>query len=116
MNALINQLQLLSSKQDLSEDELKTLSAELHRIFGNLAKGAFIRSRAKWLEEGEKNSSYFFALEKRNNVASLNVNGVICSDPNNISKYITSFYSKLHLNSIRQSVAHLWNPYETLHP
>lgn len=29
-----------------------------------MAKGAFIRSRKKWLEEGERNSTYFFKLEK----------------------------------------------------
>lgn len=109
MNAFINQLQLLSSKHHLSEDEsetLKSLSEELDRMYVNLAKGAFIRSRAKWLEKGEKNSSYFFALEKRNrkrnNITSLNINGVICSDPNNISNHITSFYNKLYTSEFSQ--------------
>lgn len=34
-------------------------------MFINKAKGAFIRSKAKWLEKGEQNSSYFFKLEKQ---------------------------------------------------
>ncbi len=35
-------------------------------LYLDLAKDAFIRSRAKWLEMRVKNTSYFFALEKRN--------------------------------------------------
>ena len=34
-------------------------------IFANKSKGARIRSRAQWWEEGEKSSKYFFGLEKR---------------------------------------------------
>lgn len=109
MNCLIDQLQLLNSKNFLSEGELKlvkSLSEELDSMYVNLAKGAFIRSRAKWLEEGEKNSNYFFALEKRNrkrnNITSLHVNGVICSEPNTISNYITSFYKNLYTSKFNQ--------------
>mgnify|MGYP003692148107 CR=1 FL=1 len=29
-------------------------------------KGAQIRSKLRWIEEGEKNSKYFFNLEKHN--------------------------------------------------
>lgn len=60
-----------------------------------MAKGAFIRSRAKWLEQGEKNSSSnFFALEKRNrkrNIVSLKINDNITNNPSDISKYVCSF-------------------------
>jgi len=35
-------------------------------MYLDLAKGAIIRSQAKWLEEGEKNTIYFFALERGN--------------------------------------------------
>ncbi len=45
--------------------ELAQIQSQLDLIYLDLAKGAFIRSRAKWLEEGEKNTSNFFALEKR---------------------------------------------------
>ena len=37
----------------------------LHHYFHYKAKGAIIRSRARWVEDGEKNTSYFFNLEKR---------------------------------------------------
>ena len=51
---------------DLSVAEhvkLNSLQTELDDLYLEKAKGAYIRSRARWLEEGEKNSSYFFNLE-----------------------------------------------------
>ena len=51
-----------------------------------LNKGAHVRSRAKWTEEGEKNPAYFCHLEKcrqeYNSVRSLIINGEECTDPN----------------------------------
>ena len=66
----------------------------------NLTKRAFIRSRAKWLEEGEKNTSYFFALEKRNykrnNITSLMIDNATNSNPSDIANYTLKFYSDLY--------------------
>lgn len=59
----------LLSKENIAPEEeleLKAIQIQIHQIYTDLAKGAFIRSRAKWLEEGERYSAYFFALEKRN--------------------------------------------------
>lgn len=54
-------------------------------MFINKAKGAFIRSKAKWLEKGEQNSSYFFKLEKqrqtKNSINKLSINGTIVDEP-----------------------------------
>ena len=76
------------SKENITDEEkveIKNISLQLDELYLDLAKGAFIRSRAKWLEEGEKNSSYFFALEKRNGqrkaLTSLNINGTKSNDP-----------------------------------
>lgn len=104
---LMTQLNNLISRDKLCEDDLKTfkiLSEELDKLYINLAKGAFIRSRAKWLEEGEKNCSYFFGLEnrKRNNISSLSVNGSITSDPIVIANSISSFYSELYTSEFSQ--------------
>jgi hypothetical protein len=34
------------------------------KIYSDKAKGAQIRSRIKWVEEGEKNTKFFLGLEK----------------------------------------------------
>ncbi len=77
---------------------------QINELYLDLAKGAFIRSRAKWLEEGERNSSYFFALEKRNgkrkSLSALNIDGAVCKDIVQISNFVSSLYSsKFDTNS-----------------
>lgn len=61
--SLMNELNIYLKKDNLTEDEkvrLDTLKSEIDQIYVDSAKGAFIRSTAKWLEKGEKNTSYFF--------------------------------------------------------
>lgn len=46
------------SKENIAPEEeldLKAIQIQIDQIYTDLAKGAFIRSRAKWLEEGERN-------------------------------------------------------------
>lgn len=68
------------------EDQIKLveLQNKLDSIYSLKAKGAFIRSWKKWLEEGEQNSSYFFRLEKQrashNIIHQLDINGTITSN------------------------------------
>ncbi len=78
--------ELLSKENDSEEEklELNKIHFQINELYLDLAKGAFIRSRAKWLEEGERNSSYFFVLEKRNgkrkSLSALNIDGAVCKD------------------------------------
>ena len=46
--------------------ELQLARARLRKITLIKTKGAFFRSKARWHEEGERNTKYFFSLEKRN--------------------------------------------------
>ena len=46
-------------------DDLKT---ELNAMHIEEAQGSIIRSRARWSEEGEKSTAYFFNLEKHNSI------------------------------------------------
>ncbi len=48
----------------LLQSKCIALKKELELLTAKLAKGAQIRSRIKWVEEGERNSKYFFSLEK----------------------------------------------------
>lgn len=65
---IISEIITLSRSPDnLSEDNrnrLQILQLKLDNIYIYKAKGAFVRSRRKWLEEGEQNSSYFFQIRK----------------------------------------------------
>ena len=68
-------------------------------IYEDKARGGFVRSRKKWLEEGERNTKYFYNLEKRNanfpSIFKLKVNGQVSEDPSVISSCVANFYEKL---------------------
>ena len=54
---------------DLDQDVLAAHDAakeELNEIYDLRGKEAIFRSKAKWIEEGEKPTRYLFNLEKRN--------------------------------------------------
>ncbi len=104
---LLCRLNELLSKENVSEEEqfeLNKIHFQINELYLDLAKGAFIRSRAKWLEEGVRNSSYFFALEKRNgkrkSLSALNIDGAVCKDIVEISNFVSNLYSsKFDTNS-----------------
>lgn len=61
-------MNMLCKRHDLTEEDKATLSnlqSNLDELFTQRAQGAYVRSRAKWIEQGEKNSSYFYHLEKK---------------------------------------------------
>lgn len=100
---IITKIMRLSEKENLSEMELGELAAlqlELDKMYEDKARGAFIRSRRKWLEQGEKCTKYFFNLEKRNyevsSLSKLKINDQICEDKKLISQYVANFYQKLY--------------------
>lgn len=61
----INSICNKSSLNENSKQKLILLQSSLDNIYLSKAKGAYIRSRAKWIEEGERSSAYFCRLEKR---------------------------------------------------
>lgn len=71
---------------------------ELDHIYLEIVKGAFVRSRARWIEEGEKNTS--FSLEKRNfkrkSISALQINNSVSKHPKEIEKFVTNFYRNLY--------------------
>ena len=44
---------------------IQTIQMRLKRITEQKVKGAIIRSKARWVEYGEKNTRYFLNVEKR---------------------------------------------------
>ncbi|KAL9967304.1 hypothetical protein ACROYT_G025504 [Oculina patagonica] len=51
-------------KEELSQ-QLSEAKESLEKIYEYKTKGSILRSKTRWYNEGEKNSSYFFNLEKR---------------------------------------------------
>uniref|UniRef100_A0A3P9J195 Reverse transcriptase domain-containing protein n=1 Tax=Oryzias latipes TaxID=8090 RepID=A0A3P9J195_ORYLA len=100
---IIKQLNDLCCKPNPSEDDrqqILNLQSKLDELYTQRARGAYIRSRARWIEEGEKNSAYFCSLEKRrqkrNSLKSLLVNDIEITDEKAISSEIYRFYSHLY--------------------
>ena len=79
--------------------DLKT--KELEKIIEHRTKGAILRAKCRWYNEGEKNSKYFLSLEKRhykNGVISqpkLGDNDFACSDKEILSECET-FYRDIY--------------------
>ena len=66
-------MKLESKEQDLINSnfnhniriERDNLADTLHNIVEEQKEGAKIRSRARWIEDGEKPTKYFYNLEKK---------------------------------------------------
>lgn len=81
--------------------ELKQARNELDLIYDFKLHGIIIRSRARWVEQGEKNTAYFLNLEKRNKTNNtifklLDNNGCIVDSHNSILQVLNQFYSDLY--------------------
>ena len=77
------------------------IQQEYDRLYSDKVHGAQIRSRAKWVEEGEQNSKFFLGLEKRhqtnNSIYQLQDDGGDLNDDNDdIMTTCKSFYKKLY--------------------
>lgn len=107
----INELNALLLQPNLNEEDeikVKILKEEIDKFHMDTAKGAFIRSR-QWLEKGEQNSSYFFALEKRNqkrnNITSLKSGDGVLSYSKELVKYVENLYSNIYRSTTQPDVS-----------
>ena len=60
------QTKLWTSYSDSLKAELERIKFKLSKIVGIKTRGTIVRSRVRWYEHGERNSKYFYNLEKRN--------------------------------------------------
>lgn len=100
---VLSQLSALSFKEpltDIQSIEYSKLQNKLDDMYRSKAKGAYVRSRKKWLEEGEQNSAYFFRLERSNAVNAsidrLRANDKVLDNPKEIASFCSKFYSNLY--------------------
>ncbi len=105
LKELERNLEYLENKNDNEkEEEIIELKQKIEKVMESKTKGAMIRSRARWFEEGEKNTNYFFNLEKRQaNNKTINrlklEDGSITDDINIILEKQKEFYEKLYKES-----------------
>ena len=107
-NNLFNiQNDLNETMSEVKMDEYNSIKEELEKIEEIETKGAILRSKAKWTEAGERNSKYFFNLEKRNAVdkyiSQLQLSdGSTSCDPkiilNEQRKYYSNLYSQINIS------------------
>lgn len=100
----INTLQKELEKQpqnNVLKHQIDTLKQQLDTILQNKIKGTILRSKARWFEEGERNSKYFLNLEKRNRaqkyITKLKTSpDKVITDASEILKEEKKFYEKLY--------------------
>ncbi|MCU7801406.1 MAG: reverse transcriptase family protein, partial [gamma proteobacterium symbiont of Lucinoma myriamae] len=84
-------------------EELDTLKTELYDIRQEKLKGYIIRSRAQYIDKGEKPTKYFCGLEKHNYVSKTmpkleKEDGTIISEQFEILKEAEMYYNNLYAN------------------
>ena len=102
--ALLSEIENLEKKEYLGSDDQESLKLKrnkLSEIREHRLKGVLLRSRARWVEDGEKVSSYFCSLEKRNflnkSINKLTIaNEITITDKKDIINEVMNFYKNLY--------------------
>ena len=101
---LVRLIDHLKAKVDLGSSSClgpyHSALAELAPLDSHVAKGAQVRSRVKWVEEGESSSLYFFRLERKRGsdrwISALrDEDDSIVSSPHDLCTSLSSFFSGL---------------------
>ena len=98
---VIKEIESLEEQAIIDTEELESKKKELEDIRVCKIKGSIVRSRAKWIEEGEKPTNYFFSLENRNFVSKIiprleKENGDVITKQEDILEEVCSFYRDLY--------------------
>lgn len=94
----------IERQQIKTTEDIKTLNEinqELITLREKKMEGVLLRSKARWVADGEKITKYFCSLEKRNfiskSMTKLNdKNGTVVDDTDEIKNEVKNFYEKLY--------------------
>ena len=98
---LTEEIETLENIENLDFDTINSKRKELESLRRKIMEGVYIRSRARWIEEGERITNYFCSLENRNfiskSITSIEKkDGSIITDKNEIINETKNFYEKLY--------------------
>ena len=101
---MLRDIKLFEEKESKTETDIKHI-AEKNKELVSLRKktmdGVLLRSKARWVAEGEKISKYFCNLEKRHYVSKqmiklIDAKGGEIKEQLDINKKVNNFYSNLY--------------------
>ena len=101
---IIKEIETLEKDENKTEDiykQLKEKNEELVSVRKKKIDGVMLRSKAKWIAEGEKVTNYFCNLEKRHFVSKnmnklIDKNGLVLQEHDKISQEVNNFYCNLY--------------------
>jgi len=99
-------------KEALAE-QIRLKKMELENIIEYKTKGAIIRSKARWYNEGEKNNKYFLNLEnrhcKRKTIMQIKTkDGVNITNDSDILRECNSFFNELYTSKSTLREQKIW--------
>jgi hypothetical protein len=97
----ISTLEKIEMKTEAILDLIKSKNQELIALRENKMKGVLLRSKAKWIAEGEKVTKYFCSLEKRHFINKRmtklnNKKGEVLTNQDQISNEVFNFFDGLY--------------------
>ena len=97
---LLRDIERLQSESILNHDLLRTKIQALEALRKKKMEGVKLRSKAKWVDEGEKKIQYFCNLENRNFISKcmptlISNTGEIIKEQNSILQETKNFYQNL---------------------
>ena len=66
-----NELEQKKEQMTLTRTAIDRIKNKITQLETEIVEGSIFRSKAQWIREGERNTKYFFALEKRNSLTKL---------------------------------------------
>lgn len=98
---LLEEIDQLEKQDVIQEDLLDNRKKELFELRQKKMEGKLIRSRAKWIDDGEKVTKYFCNLENRNFISKcmntlINDTGTTLKDQSDILNETMTFYKHLY--------------------
>ena len=107
---------LMNLERNLNDNniqEYENVKTELVDIENEKIQGQIVRSRIEWSEKGEKNTKFFFELEKKNStrrhIKKLHdINGQITQDPKQVIDIQKSYYKALYTSKTSGQIDNSW--------